>query len=271
MRTVEEIRGILENAINSRKINAVMDRDRVLFPTETISNSPLRTVFVIGLLLLIIYFKLGNRFSIPSYIPITGIVMVAIGAITFLTKDYSVYDFGRGKFYFIAMLKGIQLYKSSETDVREIVEMGTTTVFMSTKAQPYTRTITTPEGETITNEITPHFATGIIALLNSGKTAKITERTTDSISFFEDQRRLNLFSEILEIPVKPGDKTQMLKVVDVQGEHRKTFEIIKLTDDKATKLNMELNGKTTPKRVMVIIAIGILLISALILYTKYMR
>ena len=68
MRTVEEIRGILENAINSRKINAVMDRDRVLFPTETISNSPLRTVFVIGLLLLIIYFKLGNRFSIPSYI-----------------------------------------------------------------------------------------------------------------------------------------------------------------------------------------------------------
>ena len=270
MRTVEEIRGILENAINSRKINAVMDRDRVLFPTETISNSPLRTVFVIGLLLLIIYFKLGNRFAIPSYIPITGIVMVAIGAITFATKDYSVYDFGRGKFYFIAMLKGIQLYKSPETDVREIAEMGTTTVFIAQQPDPYVKAVTI-NGETVTNEVTPQFATEIIALLSSGKTVKIMERTNNSISYIEDSRRLDILCDILEIPAKHCDKTQMLKITDIPGEHKKTFNIIKLTEDKATKLNMELNGKSSPKRVAIILLTGFLLIVAFCLYSIYMR
>lgn len=255
MKTVEEIRTILQNAIKKKQIIAKMEGDKILFHSQVTDNSPWIIMFTIGLIALIGYYKLQNKgLQLPEYTPIVGAIMTIVGAIlAFGAEYYSIYDFGRGVFYFCGRFKGLQIYKSSETNVREIIEMGTTTTFVP--ASRYS---------------TQHFSTGIVALLSSGEIRKITDPFYNT-SGAEEDTRVDILCDALEIPGKHCSSQQMLKVVGIPGERRKTFKIIRLEDDPKVKLDMELNGKTSVKRLAIILLTGILLIVAFILYTRYMR
>ena len=235
MKNNEEIKNEINFAIDNKKLTGFLEKDQLYVECPRIYFTFILflitvPIFGIGILAFIAY--LGFRLRYFYWIPVTYLLIGSI--ICNLCKDYIVFNYNRGQFYFSTKFYGITIWTGYYLDVRNILEIGIDHVYLPQKNNYILQLFKKKEEDIFEKVSKPCF----VYLNSEGKKKNFFAHFYEK-KFDENLKNYcEIIGSVLEIPAKISNYNQQLRVVaennakyfeiipfDLKAEKRKIFKI----------------------------------------------
>ena len=241
MKSIEEIRNRIDFAIANKEINGIVENDCLYIRCPKGYSPCVYLIFtfpVFAILVLAFFAYIGVLWRYIYWIPICYLIFTI--AISFMSKDFLVFDYTRGQIYIATKFDKTTIWKGFYLDVRNIQELGINNTYFPLKNRiPFSN-------ESEEDYIKKNFCANLVYLSSDGKLKNLIPQ----FRYFYDLDMLKniscycaLITDLIEIPSKICTYKQKLEILNNEENKRKTLNIISIDLAKEKKENFKLRMK----------------------------